>query len=297
MKKVLITIPAYNEEKTLGKVLQCIRKVMDPSKYKYSIQVVDDGSRDRTAEVARKNGVKVVRHPVNYGLAEAFRTEISRFLKSDADIVVHTDADGQYLASDIPKLLSYVEKGYDLVLGDRFRGGIEGMPLIKRWGNKAFSRTISRIINFKVNDCQTGFRAFTREVAEKVPITSNHTYTQEQIIRAVRLKFRIKEVPSRFKIRGAKTKSRLMKNPFEYAAKAWINILRIYRDYEPLKFFSYAALPFFIISLALAVQIIYMLFTGQSIDSKVPTIILIAIFFLTSLQIALFGFLADMHKK
>jgi hypothetical protein len=103
-------------------------------------------------------------------------------LKRNADIIVHTDADGQYSANDVPILIKEVVNGADLVLGSRFKGGIESMPWLKKLGNIAFSKVISKITGFRISDCQTGFRAFTKEVAEQIQITSFHTYTQEQII-------------------------------------------------------------------------------------------------------------------
>ena len=234
--KIIVSMPAYNEEKTIGRVIGGIKKEMDKGGYKYTIHVVNDGSRDNTAKIAKDAKVKVISHQVNYGLAEAFRTELKEFLKSDADIFVHTDSDGQYLSRDIPKLIKKIEEGYDLVLGSRFKGKIESMPFIKRVGNRAFSKVVSNIAGFKISDAQTGFRAFTRGVAESLDIISNHTYTQEQIIRAAKEKFRIAEVPVYFAKRCGK--SRLMKNSFEYAVRAWINLIRIYRDYEPLEFFG-----------------------------------------------------------
>ncbi len=191
--KTIITIPAYNEEKTIGEVIRSIKDIMNKGKYDYKILVVNDGSSDKTVDVAKKSGAIVYSHPSNQGLAETFRTEIKKCLELKADIIVHTDADGQYEAKDIPRLIRELENCYDLVLGSRFLGKIEYMPLIKKIGNKAFSRAISRIIKLDITDCQTGFRAFNKNVAEKIKITSDHTYTQEQIIRAAREKFKIKE--------------------------------------------------------------------------------------------------------
>ncbi len=293
MKKVVITIPAYNEQKTIASVIQSIKKVMSAMNYNYVIQVVDDGSKDSTAEIAKKAGAVVYSHPINYGLAEAFRTEIKKALENSADIIIHTDADGQYLASDIPKLLKEIENGSDLVLGNRFKGRIESMPLIKRLGNKAFSRIISHICKTRIGDAQTGFRAFTKDVA-KLSIISSHTYTQEQIIRAVREKFRVAEVPVYFARRHGK--SRLLKNPFEYALKAWINIFRTYRDYEPLKFFGFVGLLFFIPGILFGIWLIY-LFSRFGFIGKTPTILLVVLLIGIAIQIWLVGFLADIHKK
>jgi glycosyltransferase involved in cell wall biosynthesis len=293
--KVIITVPAYNEEKTLGLVLSSIKGVMKNTKYNYTLLVVNDGSKDKTALIAKKAGAKVVSHPKNMGLAETFRTEMKTCLQLKADIIVHTDADGQYRASEIPFLIKEVEKGYDLVLGSRFKGKIESMPIIKRLGNIAFSKVISQISGRKISDGQTGFRAFTKEVA-KLPLTSTHTYTQEQIIRVSREKMKIKEKPVYFAKRGAKTKSRLMKNPFEYALKAWVNILRTYRDYEPLKFFGYSGGFFIAIGILLGIWITITFLMGGSVGG-IPRVILSALFIMTGVQIMLFGFLADMNRK
>ncbi len=291
--KVIVSIPAFNEEKSIAAVIQGVRKVMDALRYEFSIHVVDDGSKDRTVDLAKKAGAVVYSHPINYGLAETFRTELKKALESKADIIVHIDADGQYLASDIPKLLKELEKGADLVLGNRFAGKIQSMPIIKRLGNRAFSRVISQICRTRIGDAQTGFRAFTRQVAS-LNIISDHTYTQEQIIRAVKEKFRIAEVPVYFARRDGK--SRLLKNPFEYALKAWINIFRIYRDYEPLKFFGLVGLLFFIPGVLFGIWLIY-LFAKFGVIGKTPTILLVVLLIGIAVQIWLVGFLADMQKK
>jgi len=231
IKKVIITIPAYNEEKTIGKVVQNIRNIMDQTKYCYNyfILVVNDGSHDKTAERASESGAFVYSHTRNYGLAQTFRTEMKLCLEIDADIIVHTDADGQYKAEEIPLLINEVEKGFDLVLGSRFKGTIESMSWLKRFGNKAFSMVISGLSLRRVSDGQTGFRAFNKKIARDIPIISNHTYTQEQIIRVSKKRFSIKEIPIYF----AKRKdgeSRLMRNPLEYAKRAWENIFRVLKD-------------------------------------------------------------------
>jgi len=291
--KIIITIPAYNEEKTIVGVIKEIKEVMDETDYNYRILVINDGSKDKTEKVAKQAGAIVFSHPANLGLAETFRTEMQKCLEEGADIIVHTDADGQYQAKDILKLIKEVENGFDLVLGDRFAGGIEKMPLMKKMGNKAFSRTISRITNKKINDCQTGFRAFTKEVAQKIIIKSDHTYTQEQIIKAVRQKYKIKEIPTYFSARLGK--SRLMRNPFEYAIKAWINILRIQRDYKPLKFFGSIGLFFMLLGIILGIWLVKLFLTTGKVG-HLPSTILCMLLIISGLQILFFGFLADMKR-
>ncbi len=293
--KVVVTIPAYNEAKTIESVLQEIKTVMELNKYNYHLLVVDDGSRDATAEIAKNCKAMVVKHPKNYGLAETFRTEMQKCLELKADVIVHTDADGQYRAEEIPGLIEEVKKGNDLVLASRFMGTIEDMPFLKRLGNKAFSRVLSNITGRRITDGQTGFRAFTKEVA-KLPITSTYTYTQEQIIRAARNKFKIKEVPAYFAKRGGKTRSRLMKGPLHYALKAGINLLRVYRDYEPLKFFGAIGALFFGMGMSLGIYLIVRIFlTGDA--GGIPRVVLSALLILTAIQIWVFGFLADIFRK
>jgi glycosyltransferase involved in cell wall biosynthesis len=292
--KLVVTIPAYNEEKTINRVISDIKKVMEENKFDHTILVIDDGSKDATKEVAKNEGAVVFSHPKNYGLAETFRTEMKKSIELNPDIIIHTDADGQYLASDIPKLIQpIIDKKADIVLGSRFKGKIESMPMIKRFGNKAFSKVISNITKTKISDGQTGFRAFTKEVAA-INIQSNHTYTQEQIMKAIKNKFRLVEVPIYFAKRN--DKSRLMKGPFDYAVKAWVNILRVYRDYEPLKFFGYMGGILITIGVLIGIWILISLSRTGNVGG-IPKVILSALFIMTGVQILLFGFLADMKKK
>ena len=295
MALVVVSIPAYNEKDTIGKVILEIKRVMSSIGYNFKILVVDDGSIDGTAKVARESGAVVFSHPINYGLAETFKTEMKKAIEMKADIIVHMDADGQYVADEIPKLVKAVEEGNDLVLGNRLSMTLKHMPLIKRFGNKAFSRVISQVTGLNIKDAQTGFRAFTRDVAEKVEIKSLHTYTQEQIIRAAKCKFRIKEIPITFRERIS-GKSRLVKNPFEYAVKAWVNIFRIYRDYKPLKFFSIFGFVFLIAGFAIGLFILYSLYKTGTVGG-LPRVMLSVLLLSIGMQIILFGFLADILRK
>jgi glycosyltransferase involved in cell wall biosynthesis len=292
--KIVVTIPAYNEQKTIGSVIDGINSVMHKNHLSFKIIVIDDGSRDRTAAVSKERGAAVYAHNVNRGLADAFRTGMKAALALGADIIVHIDADAQYLPSEVPNIVKpIIEKKADIVLGSRFKGKIEGMPLIKRLGNMAFSHVISKITRYKISDAQTGFRAFTNKVAE-IELLSDHTYTQEQIIRALKKDFRLVEVPVHFMRR--KDKSRLIGNSFEYAARAWINLLRVYRDYEPIKFFGIFGSIFMVLGLFLGLLILYsFLLTGAV--GGIPRVILSVLFLIMGIQVYLFGFLADMFRK
>lgn len=260
----------------------------------YKILVLDDGSKDKTAETARKENALVVSHPRNFGLAETFRSEMKECLKLKPEIIIHLDADGQYDLKEIPLMIKEIKKGTGLVLASRFKGKIEEMPLIKKFGNKAFSKVISNITGQKITDAQTGFRAFNLKVAE-LEIRSNHTYTQEQIIRAVKEKFVVKEIPCVFRKRR-EGESRLMKNPFDYAMKAWLNLFRVYRDYAPLKFFGLIGLTLFGVGFFAGIWLTFLHLTS-GIEGHIALMILTMILIVTGLQVILFGFLADMKGK
>ena len=291
--RVIITIPAFNEENTLPRVLTEIKEVMSNTEYKYHILVLNDGSRDKTVEIAKKYGAIVISHQRNRGLAETFRSEMRECLKLKADIIVHTDADGQYHSKHIPELIEKVRQGYDLVLGSRFRGKIQSMPFLKRAGNIAFSAVLTSLIKKKITDSTTGFRAFTSEVARDINYINTFTYTQEQIIKAAKQGFKITEIP----IIARKTReSRLFKNPFQYALKAWINIFRIYRDYEPLMFFGRIGFALFLLGVLIGSWLVYRFITLGYIG-RTPSTILSLLLILVGLQVVLFGFLADMMRK
>lgn len=290
--KIVVTIPAYNEENHIAKTIGDIKKVMERGSYNYEILVLNDGSTDKTIEVAKKEGAFVFSHKINKGLAETFKDEMKVCLERKADIIVHTDADNQYPAEYIPQLIKKIEDGYDLVLGSRFEKGKYSGSLMKKIGNKAFAKVFSNLLKTKLTDTTTGFRAFTKEIAE-LPLINSFTYTQEQLIRAGKAKMRICEVP----ITTNKTReSRLFKNSFDYAIKAWINILRIYRDFEPLKFFGFFGFIFLVIGFLLGLWVTYNVITTGA-TGGIPKVILSALSITTGLQMLLFGFLADMLKK
>ncbi|MBD3310422.1 glycosyltransferase [Candidatus Woesearchaeota archaeon] len=291
--KAVITIPAFNEEKTLPDVLEEIKGVMKKTGYDYQILVVDDGSSDKTSEVAKKAGAAVFRNSHNKGLAETFKVEMQQCLEMDADIIVHTDADGQYDAKHIPELIKKVEQGYDLVIGSRFLGKIEAMPFMKRLGNRLMSRAISMLTRTRITDATSGFRAFTKDVAGEIDYINTFTYTHEQIIRAARHNFRIAEIP----IYARKTRpSRLFKSSVRYAFRSWLNILRIYRDFAPLGFFGLLGAFFILAGMGLGIWIVVTLAQTGSVGG-IPRVILSALFLITGVQIIIFGFLADMLRR
>lgn len=290
--KIVVTIPAYNEEKTVGSVIREIHRVLNKTEYNFEVLVVDDGSSDRTKEMAERAGAIVYSNKTNIGLAKTFVNEMKYCLEHGADIIIHTDADAQYPAKYMLSLINKAESGYDLVLGSRFGKGKYAGPIVNAFGNRAFAVVLSRLIKKRVTDTTTGLRAFTKEVA-KLPITNKFTYTQEQLIRAKKEGFKIGEVY----IRGRRTRqSKLFKNPFDYAIKAWMTILRLYRDFEPLSFFGGIGLLLFSGGATIGVYFVYLHVTS-GIKGHIGLLFLMLILLFTGLQIVLFGFLADMLQK
>ena len=222
--RVIICIPAYNEEEQIGEVIQEIEDVMGKTDYNFKILVLNDGSDDKTENVAMKNGTRVFSNEKNQGLAETFRREMNLCRELEADIIVHTDADGQYPAIYIPYMIKKVIKGNDLVLGSRFGKGVYAGSFWKKFGNLCFAKLFSILLRKNMYDTTTGFRAFTQEVS-CLPIKNKFTYTQEQLIRAIKKDYEIEEIP----IKARKTNnSKLFGNIFEYFIRVVKNTFRIF---------------------------------------------------------------------
>ena len=289
--KVVVIIPAYNEVASIGKVINRIKDSVE-----CDIVVVDDGSTDGTGKVAEELGVEVVRHKRNQGLSVAFRTGFKAGLDLGADILVNIDADNQYQPEEIPQLIYPILKGEaDLVLGSRFAGTIEEMPWVKRFGNKAFTWLMRRITGYPFTDTQTGFRAFTAELASDLFLFGKYTYTQEMLIQTVEKGFRIMEVPSYFAKREHGG-SRLMVNPFSYAFRAFSIVLKSYRDYHPLKTFGLFGLLFIGSGLVLGTSLLY-LWVSTGVVGRIPSTILTMLLITSGTLVLILGFLADMIKN
>ncbi len=290
--KLVVTIPAYNEEKTIGFVIKEIKSVLSKTNYDFEILVVNDGSKDRTKEIAQMEGAIVFSKNVNLGLAKTFLYEMKCCLSRNPDVIVHTDADGQYPAKYIPLLVDKLMSGYDLVLGSRFNWGKYQGPIMNALGNKAFAILFSHLLRKKITDTTSGFRAFTKEVA-KLPMKSKFTYTHEQLIRARKEGFKIGEIY----ISGRKTRqSRLFKNPFDYALRAFVTIMRVYRDFAPLSFFGVIGSLLFSLGSLIGFYFTYLHLSG-GIKGHMGLLFLMLIFLSTGLQIVLFGFLAEMVQN
>ena len=230
--KLVVMIPSFNEEQSIGRVISEIPRTIDGIST-VEVLVIDDGCTDNTRQKALEFGAdRVVSHKSNLGLASAFRTGLDSALEMGADIIVNTDADHQYDQLQIPNLVRpVINRQADLVLGSRFKGYIEEMPVGNRIGN-LLATLVTRIFSgYPTSDAQTGFRAFSKELARFLTITSRKTYVQETIIRSARGGFTIVEVPTTFRKRRGE--SRLISSIWGYAfhvlpdlARCYIHILR-----------------------------------------------------------------------
>ncbi len=232
--KIVAIIPAYNEEKTVGDIVNQVQTHVN------TVIVINDGSTDKTEEVALKAGAEVVSHDVNKGVGAAIRTGIEKGLKRGADVLVSIDADGQFDPDDIPRLVEPVVAGEaDFVTGSRFLlyGYKPEMPRVKKIGNTLFTRIVNTITKSHFTDTQCGFRALSREAALRINLFGDFTYTQETFLDLVSKKMRIKEVPVKVKY-YKKRKSRVVKNPFSYGLNALLIMIRTVIDLYPLKVFG-----------------------------------------------------------
>src|SRR5262245_24482153 len=233
--KLIVQIPCLNEEASLPETLRAIPRSV-PGFDKVEVLVVDDGSTDRTVEVARAHGVEhVVRFTRRKGLASAFMAGLDASLRLGADVIVNTDADNQYPGQEIPRLLAPILAGEaDMVVGDRGVADVEHFSPTKRVLQRLGSWVVRKVSGTGIADATSGFRALTREAALRINIVSEFTYTLESIIQAGKKKLAIAHLP----IQARETRpSRLFASTWEYLKRSAATILRIYAMYEPFRVF------------------------------------------------------------
>lgn len=293
--KLVVMIPAYNEEDTIGRVIEEIPHSIEGVD-KIEVLVIDDGSTDTTPEVAEKAGAdKIITHKANLGLGVAFRNGLETALEMGATIIVNLDADFQYNAKEIPKLIEPVMRGEaDIVLGDRQVDVLRHMPWSKRGGNKIATWVVRRVTDLPIMDAQTGFRAFSRDAALRMNLTGDYTYTQETLIQAANKKLTVGQIPVEFRERE-EGESRLIGNIFGYAKYAGLTIIKSYRDYSPLKVFATMGATITTIGLAFGVRVLEDFFATGTVE-HLPSAILTTVLIVAGLVVVIFGLLADMVK-
>ena len=293
--KLTILIPAYNEEGTIKKVIKEIPKSFESIR-EIEIIVIDDGSTDNTAKIALNTGAFVYSLTQNQGLAKAISYGFEKCLEHYADMLVILDADGQYDPKEIPLLLKpIIEHKADIVLGDRQVKKLDHMPMQKRIGNQMVSKVVSRLIGQKINDGQTGFRAFNKNALNKLHIFSGFTYTQETLLQARYKQLKLLEVPVTFRRRA--DKSRLISNIFTYAFKTVSLLASTVVFYKPFKFFAILSTILLGFGLSLSVFLLNHLYTTGHISPHYPLTVLASIFLITGALAALMSIISSILNR
>ena len=291
MTKLIIQIPCLNEASTLPATLRDLpTEIQGVDTIEFL--VIDDGSSDETANIARQCGVHyVVRFRTNKGLAAAFMAGLDTALRRGADIIVNTDADNQYVGRDVTKLVQPILRHEaDIVIGDRNVRTLRHMPRLKRWLQLLGSWVVRQVSNTRIPDTTSGFRAYSREAAMRLTIVSEFSYTLESIIQAGKTRMAITHVPV---ATNEKTRaSRLFDNVFTYVKKSAATIVRIYTMYEPLKVFTLAGSLTFAVGLLVSLRFLYLYISGQG-QGNIQSLILSAVLMIVGFQIILIGLMAD----
>ncbi len=290
--KLIVQIPAFNEEATIAQTLRDLPKKIDGITSIESL-VIDDGSSDNTAEAARKAGAThVVQLKTHRGLSSAFLAGINAALRLGADIIVNTDADNQYAGADIPKLVAPILRGSaDVVIGDREVSKSPHMSAFKRLLQRIGSRTVGLASGIRVSDVTSGFRAFSRDAAMQINVFNPFTYTLETVIQAGNRNLGVQCVPVRT---NAPTRpSRLYHGIGTYLRKSTATIFRIYTIYKPLKTFFAIGAVLLLAGSALGVRFLWHFANGER-GGHIQSLILAAVFLIIGFQTLLIGLVADL---
>jgi len=294
MNKLIIQIPCWNEEETLGITLQALPRQV-PGFTSVEWLVIDDGSTDRTVEVAKKHNVDhIVQLPQHLGLARAFEAGLEAALAAEADVIVNTDADNQYDARDIPKLVSPILEGQAaIVIGRRPISQIEHFSPTKRLLQRVGSWTVRKVSGTNVPDAPSGFRAMSWKAAIQIKVFNSHTYTLETIIQAGQRNIPVTWVDIR--VNDDLRPSRLVSSIRSYVMRSVNVILRIFMLYRPLRFFiALGSIPFALGSLIGFRWLILIFVVAEPGRTHLPSLVLAAIFILIGVQVWVLGFVADL---
>ncbi|HNJ96812.1 MAG TPA: glycosyltransferase family 2 protein [Ilumatobacteraceae bacterium] len=292
MTKLIIQIPCLNEEATLPTTIADLpREVAGFDEVEWL--VIDDGSTDRTVEVARECGVQhVVSHGRNRGLAAAFLTGLDAALRAGADVIVNTDADNQYQGSYIGALTAPVLDGSaDIVVGERPIESIEEFSFIKKVLQRFGTWVVRRFSGTPVRDAASGFRAFNREAAIRLRVHNKYTYTMETLIQAGAERLRVVSVP--IQVNPETRPSRLVKSSLSYVLRSMKTIVRSYAIYRPFRFFTIAAAVPGLLGTALLARWIYYFATDEVYHPRLPNLLGGVVLIVIAGQVMVIAFLGD----
>ena len=291
--KLIIQIPCLNEEQTLPATVADLPRQIDGVD-QVELLVIDDGSTDRTVEVARELGVDhIVRLTNNKGLAAAFQAGLDACLKLGADVVVNTDADNQYSGADVPKLLGPILAGEaDMVVGDRQIETIEHFSATKKALQGVGSWVVRRLSGTAITDTTSGFRAYNREAALGLLVADNFTYTLESLIQAGKMLVAVEE--EKIATNPRTRESRLFGSTGAYVRRNALSILRIYARYEPLRAFLAAGLVVGLLALGAWMPFLLDWILNGETAGHLQSLILGAVLFIVAVQLLALAVIGDL---
>ena len=291
MTKLIIQIPCFNEEETLLTTLNELPEKVSGIE-EIEVLVINDGSKDNSVEIAKQWGAKILDIKTNRGLANAFRAGIAESLKLGADIIVNTDADNQYCANDIEKLVRPVIEGKaDIVIGARDIASIKEFTPLKKFFQKLGSAVLRLLSSTPVEDAPSGFRAFSKQAAIRLIIFDNYTYTMETLLQANAKGLKVLSVPIR--VNSMLRKSKLVKNIFDYIFKSMKTTIRMFIVYRPFRFFITIAALLGLFGTGLVFRFLYFYFQGSG-NGHIQSLIFAAVFLISSVQVAIIAIIGDL---
>lgn len=290
--KLIIQIPCLNEEDTLPATLNDLPEQV-PGFDTVEVLVIDDGSDDRTAQVARDHGADhVLQLKQNQGLARAFSRGLDRALELGADVIVNTDGDNQYSAGDIPALTAPIlDNEADMVVGSRPIEEIDHFSFTKKCLQRLGSWFVRRLSGTSVEDATSGFRAFSRETAMNLNVFDNYTYTLETLILAGQHQMTVESVP--VEVNEKARPSRLISSLFQYLRVSGMTLLRTFMTYHPLRFFGSLGLTSFFVGVLIGLRFLYFYFTVGG-EGHIQSLILCSVLLVSGVQLVIFGLVAEL---
>ncbi|MEX0787140.1 MAG: glycosyltransferase family 2 protein [Dehalococcoidia bacterium] len=288
--KLIVTIPAYNEAENIADVIREVpRSIIGLNSVE--VLLVDDGSNDGTAELAREAGADyIVSHGRNRGLAAAFRTALREAMARGADIIVNTDGDNHYDQSRIPDLIQPIlRREADIAVGSRLLGELD-MPAANKYGNRVANYIMQRLLRLPDIDVSTGFRAYSRDAALRLNVLSHHTYTHETLINALDQRLAIANVP--LPARSVERPSRLIRSLPSHVWKAGIVILQSFTLYRPLQVWGTVGLLCALVGLLPFLRYLYFFAQGNGAGHVQSLLAGSALLFL-GVQLYIVGLLAS----
>jgi len=291
LTKLVIQIPCFNEEETLLTTLNALPKSISGID-SIMVLVINDGSTDSSAKIASDWGAELLDIKPNKGLANAFRSGLQKALEMGADIIVNTDADNQYNAADIEKLIQPVIKGEaDIVVGARDVLRIKEFSPVKKALQKIGSAVLRLLSSTGVEDAPSGFRAFSRDAAIKLNVFDNYTYTMETLIQSASKGLKVASVP--VGVNEKLRESRLVSNIFLYVLKSMKTMIRMFIVYRPFRFFLALALLSGLLGIILVLRFLHFYMTGFG-NGHIQSLIFAAVFLITSVQLVIIGIIGDL---